>query len=174
MLGGNRYRQITLISIEFLVAGAIRILLLARRYVTRLLGEVHKRVKSLRDSGASAGAPGGKLELISEECRRLDPLLPESRCRLVQESERKWQLERRKLKAEKSAAIATLVSGFAHEVGTPLGVIRGLAEMLLTGTFKQAEIKENLEVIIRQTDHISRMVKLLLDIGRSGSAIRVT
>ena len=166
VLRGNRYRQITpslLTSIGFLLAGTIGILLLARRYVTRLLGEVHKRVKSLCNSETSAGVPSGKVELISEECRRLDELLAE-----------KWQLERRKLKADKRAAIATLASGFAHEIGTPLGVIRGLAEMLLTGTFEQPEITENLEVIITQIDQISRMVKLLLDIGRSRPAIRVT
>ena len=81
--------------------------------------------------------------------------------------------ERRKLKSDQLAASATLASGFAHEIGTPLGIIRGLAEMLMTGTFEPAEITDSLDVIITQIDEISRMVRLLLDIGRSRSAIRI-
>jgi signal transduction histidine kinase len=109
----------------------------------------------------------------SEETQRCDKVPAESPNRLLQGSEQQRQLERRKLRQAKSVAVATLVSGFAHEIGTPLGVIRGLAEMLLTGTFQQPEITENLEIIVRQSDQISRMVKRLLEIGRSHPAIRV-
>jgi signal transduction histidine kinase len=113
------------------------------------------------------------VEFRSAEFSQLNELVTETCQRLPEGSERKWQLERRKLKADKLAALATLAGSFAHEIGTPLGVIRGLAEMLLTGSFEQSEITENLEVIIKQIDQISRMVKLLLDIGRSRSTIRV-
>jgi signal transduction histidine kinase len=178
MRRGDRYPGITpslLTNLGFLLAGTVGILLLASRYAARLLNELHKHVEKLCDSEASGGSPDGwKVEFISGKFGRLIELLAEARCRLRQGSERKWQLERHKLNADKLAAIATLTSGFAHGIGTPLGVVRGLAEMLLSGTFEQSEITENLEIIIRQTDQISRMVRGLVDLGRSRSAMRVT
>jgi signal transduction histidine kinase len=123
---------------------------------------------------ASERAPGGgEVEFFSEEFRRISEQLAEARGRLLQGTERKLQLERRVLNADKLAAISTLASGFAHEVGTPLGVIRGRAEMLLSSNFEQLEVTENLEVIITQIDHITRMVKILVDVGRPRTAIRI-
>jgi signal transduction histidine kinase len=177
MLRGDRYRQIAaalLANIGFLLVGTIGISLLAHRYVARPLAQLHRRIMILDGSDPSERAlEGGKVELISDEFRRINEQLTETRGRLLQGSERKLQLERRKLNADKLAAIATLASGFAHEIGTPLGVIRGRAEMLLSSTFEQSEVTENLEVIITQVDHITRMVKILLDNGRRRAAIRV-
>jgi two-component system, NtrC family, sensor histidine kinase HydH len=143
---------------------------LARRYLRRLLAELLAPGERLSDSEASPRVPGAcKLDFTSQAFRRL----AQTRCRL-QANERKWQLERRKLNGEKLTTVATLAAGFAHEIGTPLGVIRGLAEMLLSTTIEQSEVKENLEIIIIQADQISRMVKTLLDIGQCRSMIRVT
>jgi signal transduction histidine kinase len=173
LFGGDR-RQITLITLGFLLLGTVGIGLLAHHYVTRLLAEVHKRLNNLSERETLAGIPSRyKVTVIAEECERLDELLADTRYRLFQECERRRRLERRKLKADQLAASANLASGFAHEIGTPLGIIRGLAEMLMTGTFEQAELTDNLGVIITQIDEISRMVRLLLDIGRSRSAIRI-
>ena len=177
VIEGDRDRQIAASlfgNIGFLLAATIGIPLLARRYVTRPLAELDRQVKVLGDSDASEHPPDGvEVELISEEFRRISEQLAETRCRLLRGTERKLQLERRILNADKLAAISTLASGFAHEVGTPLGVIRGRAEMLLSSNFEQSEVTENLEVIITQTDQITRMVKILLDLGRPHTAIRI-
>ena len=177
LLRGERYRQIAaslLANIGFLLVGTIGMSLLVRRYVTRPLAELHRRVETLGDSEASERTPnGGEVELISEEFRRINKQVARARCRLLQGSERKLQFERRILNADKLAAIATLSSGFAHQIGTPLGVIRGRAEMLLSSEFEQSEVTENLEVIITQIDQITRMVEILLDVGRRRTAIRV-
>lgn len=173
-----RYRQITrslLTGIGFLLADTIGILFVARRYVRRLFAEAHRRVETSCDREPSGRVPGdGKVELVSEEFSRRNGLPCESRYRLPQGSERNSQLESRKLNGDRLAAIATLASGFAHQIGTPLGVARGLAEMLLTDTFDRSEVTKNLEIIIAQIDQITRMVKLLLNFGLCRSAIRVT
>jgi len=174
VLWGDRYWQIAASLLGFLLAATIGIALLARRYVTRPLAELYRRVNVLGDSDASGRAPdGGEVELISEEFRRIGKQLAAMRCRLLRGTEHKLQLERRILNADKLAAISTLASGFAHQVGTPLGVIRGRAEMLLSSDFEQSEVTENLEVIIKQINHITRMVKVLLEVGRPHTAIRI-
>jgi len=173
----DRYRRIAaslVTNIAFLLIVAIGIPLLARRYVTQPLAELHRRVMTLGESDAAERfADGDEVRLISEEFKRVAEQLAAARSRLIQESERKLQLERRMLHADKLATIGTLASGFAHEIGTPLGVIRGRAEMLLGSDFEKSKVTQNLEVIIDQIDRITRMVRMLLDLGRRHESIRV-
>ena len=68
--------------------------------------------------------------------------------------------------AEKMATMGELTTGLAHELGTPLNVIRGNAQYLIK---KQATNKKNrpmLEKIIYQTDRISDLIRNLLDVAR--------
>jgi len=172
--GSWRLAESLLANLAFLLVATVGILLSARRYVTRPLAEVQTRLKNLGDSEVPERVPdGGKVELVSEEFGRINEQLTETHRRLLQGSERKLRLARRELNAHNLTAVAALASGFAHAVGTPLGVIRGRAEMILTGTFEQSEVWENLEIIIRQIDQISRMIRILLDLGRRRAAIRV-
>jgi two-component system, NtrC family, sensor kinase len=160
-------------SMGFVLVGTVGIPLLARRYVTQPLAELHRRLKILGHSDAMERTPdGGEIECTSEEFKHKKQLAGTWR-RLLQESECKLQLERRRLNADKLVAIATLVSGFAHAIGTPLSVIRGRAEILLDSNFEQSELLENLQVIIAQTDHVTRMVRILLDLGQRRTAIRI-
>jgi PAS domain S-box-containing protein len=79
----------------------------------------------------------------------------------------KKQLEKTMMEQEKLSSIGLLASGIAHEIGSPLNVISGRAEMVrsqLRDQFPQA-IK-SLEIIVQQTDRISDLVKGLLNFSR--------
>jgi signal transduction histidine kinase len=175
MLHKDCYRPIppSLINFGFLLAGSMGILLLARRYMTRSLVGLNARRRSLSATGAIKRVLDGKVELVPENCEGTNEQLVETRDSLFRASERKWRREGRKVNADKRAAIATLASAFAHEIGTPLGVIRGCAEMVLSSTFDEAEVTENLEIIISQIDRITRLVTILLNFARVRPAIRV-
>jgi signal transduction histidine kinase len=63
--------------------------------------------------------------------------------------------------AEERVAMATLVAGLAHEIGTPMGVIQGHAKMLepsVTG----ADAKWRLETIQEQIGRITKIIRALL------------
>jgi signal transduction histidine kinase len=91
----------------------------------------------------------------------------------LEESEHKLQLERRLAQTDKLATIGTLASGFAHEIGTPLGIIRGRTELLMTGRNSDRKLADGLQLILGQIDRISAMVRMLLDLGRRRESVRI-
>jgi signal transduction histidine kinase len=82
------------------------------------------------------------------------------------------QTQRRARAAEDLASIATLVAGLAHEIGTPMGVIRGHAEALV-GAVRDGKERWRLHTILEQIDRISSIIRSLLNIARPREAVRV-
>ncbi len=68
--------------------------------------------------------------------------------------------------ADRLNVIGTLAAGVAHEIGTPLNVISGSAE-LLPGA-RPEDVTEMSQVIRDQTGRISAIIRHLLDFGRRG------
>jgi signal transduction histidine kinase len=67
--------------------------------------------------------------------------------------------------AEQLASIATLVTGLAHEIGTPMGVIQGHAKMLESSVSGE-DASWRLETIQSQIGRISRIIQMLLNMAR--------
>ncbi len=70
--------------------------------------------------------------------------------------------------AERLNVIGVLAAGVAHELGTPLNVISGTAELLESDERPHAKVQELCGVIIAQTDKINAIIRHLLDFGRRG------
>jgi len=71
------------------------------------------------------------------------------------------------LHQDRLASIGLLASGLAHEIGTPLGVIRGRAEYLSMLSNDSETLKKGLDVIMSQIDRISKLIYSLLHLARS-------
>lgn len=71
--------------------------------------------------------------------------------------------EDRLLRSEKLATAGQLAAGIAHEVGSPLGVARGRAEMILLRGQTDEDDSKNLRTIVDRIDHVSRLITQLLD-----------
>ncbi len=78
------------------------------------------------------------------------------------------EMEAKVAHQDRLASVGTLASGLAHEIGTPLGVVRGRAEFLMMKS-NDPETKRELEVITTQTDRISKLIRSLLRVSRSFS-----
>ncbi|NBD11924.1 MULTISPECIES: ATP-binding protein [Corallococcus] len=76
-------------------------------------------------------------------------------------------LEDQLLRAEKLATVGVLAAGVAHEIGTPLGIIRGHAEYMLqkVGGTEHPQGR-GLNAIVTQIDRVSRIIRQLLDLSR--------
>lgn len=77
------------------------------------------------------------------------------------------KLERRILQAEKLSAVGELTAGLAHEIGTPLNIISGRAEYLLSEVENNSNLAASLKIIISQIDRITHLIKQLLKFSRS-------
>jgi signal transduction histidine kinase len=72
--------------------------------------------------------------------------------------------------AERLNVIGTLAAGVAHELGTPLNVISGAAELL--DERPDDAVREHASLILRQTEKITAIIRHLLDFSRrSGSPV---
>jgi PAS domain S-box-containing protein len=76
------------------------------------------------------------------------------------------KMEMQILQQDRLASIGMLAGGLAHEIGNPLGVIRGRAELVLNQIKDNEIAAANVEVIIGQIDRISGLIQSLLRVGR--------
>ncbi len=74
------------------------------------------------------------------------------------------EMEAQILQQDRLASLGLLASSLAHEIGTPLGVIRGRAEMLEKSSDEKT--KSTMTLIVGQIDRIAKLVNSLLHIAR--------
>ncbi|HET7393460.1 MAG TPA: ATP-binding protein [Candidatus Binatia bacterium] len=148
---------------------SVLILIIVRRNVTRPINQLVQRVREIgrgrweqrieirgRDEIA---ALAGEFNSMSEELNR-------SYSKFLEEQQQKLKLERDLRHSERLASVGQLAAGLAHEIGTPLSIVRGRAEYLLRRPRSSEELAGNLEVIRSQSDRITAIVRQLLEFSR--------
>lgn len=70
------------------------------------------------------------------------------------------------LQQDRLASLGLLASSLAHEIGTPLGIIRSRAELAERRAGENAALKQDMSVVITQIDRITKLVNSLLHLAR--------
>ncbi|HEV2171335.1 MAG TPA: histidine kinase dimerization/phospho-acceptor domain-containing protein, partial [Candidatus Binatus sp.] len=164
-----QYVATILVAIALMGAVAIVIPLTVNRYVSRPLAELSAKVMRF-SSDDPYRAIGSEVEMLGEEFGRLDQQLSRARGELVDKHRHELELERELQRADRLATIGALAAGLAHEIGTPMGVIRVRAEDLEQDQTISPEARGKLGVIVRQIDRITRIVRMLLDYARKSES----
>lgn len=81
-------------------------------------------------------------------------------------------LEAQILQQDRLASLGLLASSLAHEIGTPLGVIRGRAELVAKTT--DEKLRGTMDIIITQIDRVAKLVNSLLQLARGQHSSSVT
>jgi two-component system, NtrC family, sensor kinase len=76
------------------------------------------------------------------------------------------QRDERLLRASKAATMGTLALGITHELSTPLGVITGRTEQLLSRLGGDERTSRNLQAILDQAHHIGQIIRGFLGLVR--------
>ncbi len=74
------------------------------------------------------------------------------------------------LQQDRLASLGLLASSLAHEIGTPMGIIRSRAELVEKRSLNDASLQQDMATIIRQIDRISKLVNSLLNLAREKKA----
>lgn len=85
---------------------------------------------------------------------------------LVEDLSELHRLRRDLVRAEKLITVGVLTAGIAHEIGTPLMVIRGQAEHLLE-KIGDTQAAPGLEAIVSQIDRIAATISRVLEFSRA-------
>jgi PAS domain S-box-containing protein len=81
-------------------------------------------------------------------------------------TERK-QIEREMQNADRLALVGQLASGLAHEIGTPLNIIAGNAELLRMQLGERRFDTAEVDAIVQHADRITRLIQQLLTFARA-------
>jgi signal transduction histidine kinase len=167
----SRAQSIASFAVAIVLLGVVAVVipLGVNRYVSRPLADLSAKVRKF-SSDESGRLGGSEVELLGEEFRKLDQQLNQARSDLERRHRRELDLERDLQRADRLATLGALAAGLAHEIGTPMGVIRVRAEALQQDATISAASREKLGVIIRQIDRITRIVRMLLDYGRKSES----
>ena len=79
-------------------------------------------------------------------------------------SERK-ELEKKLRQTEELASVATLITGIAHDIGTPMNVILGYTGMLARSLSAEKD-RERLRIIREQVERVVRLIQTLMNFAR--------
>ena len=116
-------------------------------------GPVQLRTK---DELASLG------DAINEMCTQLAA----QRGTILQETKSKLEAIEHLRHSDRLTSVGQMAAGLAHEIGTPLNVILGRAELIGSGKMTSEQLHKNAETIKQESQRISKIVRSLLDFSR--------
>ena len=158
------------IIILVLVGGTVVLVLFAtKRWITRPISKLMEGIKSMAKGKLNTQIDLKGEDELSELAQAFNQMakdLKEAHTKIVQESETKLELERNLRQSEKLATIGQLASGLAHEIGTPLNIIAGRADLTMRKLGDNNEAKKNLGIIVQQTERITKIIQQLLGFVR--------
>ncbi len=79
-------------------------------------------------------------------------------------------MESQILQQDRMASLGLLASSLAHEIGTPLGIIRSRAELAAKKSSDNTSLKQDMDSVVTQIDRITKLVNSLLHIARTNNS----
>jgi signal transduction histidine kinase len=137
------------------IARPIRALIAAARAVGR--GDLGQRIEVPRQD---------EIGDLAAEFNRMAENLQAANAELVRQAEERLRLEQEVQQTQKLATVGMLAAEVAHEIGTPLNVISGRAEVLDRVVPRDHPERRNLDVILSQAERIKGIIRALLDYTR--------
>lgn len=164
-------RDIALIGLALFAAIILVVLWVMRYNLLRPIKELLVGAKAVGQGDLSyrviVPSSSNEIAQLASEFNRMAQSLAEQRRSAEREAEERLALERELRHNERLASVGRLAAGVAHEMGAPLNVIKGRAEILREGPDAPVEKRlRNLDIITSQADAIADIVRQLLTLAR--------
>jgi signal transduction histidine kinase len=158
------------IMISVLILGTVALVLLGtRKWINQPISNLMEGIQNFSGGNLDYRIDWKTADELSELARAFNQMavdLRKAQERILQETETKLELERSLRESEKLAIIGQLASGLAHEIGTPLNIIYGRTELIQKRPEDKEGARKNLEIILRQTERITKIIQQLLGFVR--------
>jgi signal transduction histidine kinase len=167
----SRTIQTILNTLALLVVLATVASLVIRRSVTRPLQTFAQKAAAIGQGNFDPRlhqqfSRDDEIGLLAHEFDRMCEQLRNAQQQLRAEGDEKVRLAQELRQSEKLATVGQLASRFAHEIGTPLNIIRGRAQQLLQREPLEEQQRMFLRTIVSQIERISRFIRQLLTLAR--------
>ena len=158
------------ITVIILISGTVVLVLFGtRKWITLPMSQLMDGIKSMAKGNLDTRIDLKKRGEFSELGQAFNQMaidLKKAQEKTIQEAEARLELERSLRQSEKLATIGQLASGLAHEIGTPLNIISGRAELTKRKLEDKEGAEKNLNVILYQTERITKNIQQLLGFVR--------
>lgn len=141
----------------------------------RALSSLHRTILKVRDGAHAERAPASgpqEVALLASSFNDMLDAIASAEDQIERQREHQSELERRLRRAERLAALGRLAGGVAHELGTPLSTVTGRATRALRTSDLSERVRHNLDVVVREARRMERIVRELLDFGRTAHGRR--
>ncbi|MEO6029076.1 MAG: HAMP domain-containing sensor histidine kinase, partial [Candidatus Binatia bacterium] len=161
--------QILLATLGILLACAAAVYWCGVRYVGRPVQTLRDRVRAIAAGDLETPIVLPQHDEIGDLATEIDGMrrsLLETRGALAAETEARMAALDTLRHIDRLTTIGQLAAGVAHELGTPLSVISGRAEMIASGEAAGERAGQSAHVIVEQAQHMTAMIQQLLDFSR--------
>lgn len=139
----------------FFIGRPVRALVAQARRIGR--GDLSERV-ALRQKD--------ELSELATEMNDMCVALEDARSRVEHETDAKFAALEQLKHVDRLRTVGTLASGIAHELGTPLNVVDGHAQLIREDTSAGDTAKEHAQIIAHQAKRMTTIIRQLLDFAR--------
>jgi signal transduction histidine kinase len=121
-------------------------------------------------SGPLHVAKASEIRDLAEAMNTMCERLSGARARVEQETVARIAAIEQLRHADRLRTVGELASGIAHQLGTPLNVVRARGSMIASGEVSELRMRELGKVIVQHVDRISDTIRQLLNFARRNEA----
>jgi len=157
---------------SMLLAAALVAVAVGVHYIGRPLSKLIDKTRRIGDgdlSGPVSLESHDELEELADALNEMCDRLAASLAAVERETAARFEAVEQLRHADRLKTVGRLASGMAHELGTPLNVISGRAELIASGKLPPEKITQSAEAIKHQTARMTTLVRQLLDFSRQGT-----
>src|SRR5690606_24128884 len=154
-------RELLVLTLLAVVALSVLIYWIAGRLVLRPVGEVVEATRRVAGGDLAYTVPVRTADEIGALARSFNDM-----------TQRLGEAPRPPLQSDKLASVGRLAAGVAHEINNPLTGVLTYSSFLLGRVADRPDLKDDLEVVVRETKRCRDIVKGLLDFARQSAPER--
>jgi two-component system, NtrC family, sensor kinase len=117
---------------------------------------------------------GDELAELANSLNAMCEQLAKSQEKILQETAARIAAMEQLRHADRLKTVGRLASGIAHELGTPVNVVSGRAELIASGRLSNEEIAPSAAAIKAEAEKMTKIIRQLLDFARVSSPHKAT